>query len=154
MEPGPARAKANWLRLFSRVRLQLQEVQPCVWMCVLIAVGNAECIFCSALVHLLFELADLLHQPLHVILLPWFFFFLQLFLSTVPSFLPSFWLLLCMKSVLSCVYLIVLVYPLYCFCHFIIFFSVVCHPRSDLHVVRSDYPWLEQTLRWVWSTVC
>uniref|UniRef100_A0A7N8XTP2 Unc-13 homolog A (C. elegans) n=1 Tax=Mastacembelus armatus TaxID=205130 RepID=A0A7N8XTP2_9TELE len=27
MEPGPARAKANWLRLFSRVRLQLQEVQ-------------------------------------------------------------------------------------------------------------------------------
>uniref|UniRef100_A0A8D3CT19 Unc-13 homolog A (C. elegans) n=1 Tax=Scophthalmus maximus TaxID=52904 RepID=A0A8D3CT19_SCOMX len=28
MEPGPARAKANWLRLFSRVRLQLQEVQP------------------------------------------------------------------------------------------------------------------------------
>ncbi|KAL4000068.1 KN motif and ankyrin repeat domain-containing protein [Sarotherodon galilaeus] len=25
MEPGPARAKANWLRLFSRVRLQLQE---------------------------------------------------------------------------------------------------------------------------------
>lgn len=26
MEPGPARAKANWLRLFSRVRLQLQEV--------------------------------------------------------------------------------------------------------------------------------
>uniref|UniRef100_A0A7N6ADF3 Unc-13 homolog A (C. elegans) n=1 Tax=Anabas testudineus TaxID=64144 RepID=A0A7N6ADF3_ANATE len=28
MEPGPARAKANWLRLFSRVRLQLQEVKP------------------------------------------------------------------------------------------------------------------------------
>uniref|UniRef100_A0AAX7V567 Unc-13 homolog A (C. elegans) n=1 Tax=Astatotilapia calliptera TaxID=8154 RepID=A0AAX7V567_ASTCA len=28
MEPGPARAKANWLRLFSRVRLQLQEVLP------------------------------------------------------------------------------------------------------------------------------
>lgn len=27
MEPGPARAKANWLRLFSRVRLQLQEVE-------------------------------------------------------------------------------------------------------------------------------
>ncbi|KAK5619994.1 Protein unc-13 A [Crenichthys baileyi] len=26
MEPGPARAKANWLRLFSRVRLQLQEL--------------------------------------------------------------------------------------------------------------------------------
>lgn len=26
MEPGHARAKANWLRLFSRVRLQLQEV--------------------------------------------------------------------------------------------------------------------------------
>lgn len=30
MEPGPARAKANWLRLFSRVRLQLQEVQTAV----------------------------------------------------------------------------------------------------------------------------
>ncbi|XP_058493559.1 protein unc-13 homolog A isoform X2 [Solea solea] len=27
MEPGPARAKANWLRLFSRVRLQLQEAR-------------------------------------------------------------------------------------------------------------------------------
>lgn len=27
--------------------------------------------------------------------------------------------------------LIVSVYPLYCFCHFIIFFSVVCHPRSE-----------------------
>uniref|UniRef100_A0A8C6PVZ2 Unc-13 homolog A n=1 Tax=Nothobranchius furzeri TaxID=105023 RepID=A0A8C6PVZ2_NOTFU len=27
MEPGHARAKANWLRLFSRVRLQLQEVR-------------------------------------------------------------------------------------------------------------------------------
>ncbi|KAF3691058.1 Protein unc-13 -like protein A Munc13-1 [Channa argus] len=29
MEPGPARAKANWLRLFSRVRLQLQERFAC-----------------------------------------------------------------------------------------------------------------------------
>ncbi|XP_024909999.1 protein unc-13 homolog A isoform X4 [Cynoglossus semilaevis] len=27
MEPGPARAKANWLRLFSKVRLQLQEAR-------------------------------------------------------------------------------------------------------------------------------
>ncbi|XP_047199004.1 protein unc-13 homolog A [Hippoglossus stenolepis] len=27
LEPGPARAKANWLRLFSRVRLQLQEAR-------------------------------------------------------------------------------------------------------------------------------
>ncbi|XP_056270475.1 protein unc-13 homolog A [Pseudoliparis swirei] len=27
MEPGPARAKANWLRLFSRVRIQLQEAR-------------------------------------------------------------------------------------------------------------------------------
>uniref|UniRef100_A0A667XG91 C2 domain-containing protein n=1 Tax=Myripristis murdjan TaxID=586833 RepID=A0A667XG91_9TELE len=35
MEPGPARAKANWLRLFSRVRLQLQEVRSqCVCVCV------------------------------------------------------------------------------------------------------------------------
>lgn len=32
MEPGPARAKANWLRLFSRVRLQLQEVLACVFV--------------------------------------------------------------------------------------------------------------------------
>uniref|UniRef100_A0AAQ4P0P0 Unc-13 homolog A (C. elegans) n=1 Tax=Gasterosteus aculeatus aculeatus TaxID=481459 RepID=A0AAQ4P0P0_GASAC len=28
LPPGYARAKSNWLRLFSRVRLQLQEVQP------------------------------------------------------------------------------------------------------------------------------
>ncbi|XP_034560598.1 LOW QUALITY PROTEIN: protein unc-13 homolog A [Notolabrus celidotus] len=27
MEPGPARAKSNWLRLYSRVRLQLQEAR-------------------------------------------------------------------------------------------------------------------------------
>uniref|UniRef100_A0A665WTZ3 Unc-13 homolog A (C. elegans) n=1 Tax=Echeneis naucrates TaxID=173247 RepID=A0A665WTZ3_ECHNA len=42
MEPGPARAKANWLRLFSRVRLQLQEVQPvcpCVFLCVFVMGG-------------------------------------------------------------------------------------------------------------------
>lgn len=38
MEPGPARAKANWLRLFSRVRLQLQEVQP-VCLCVFVHAG-------------------------------------------------------------------------------------------------------------------
>uniref|UniRef100_A0A8C9YUT3 Unc-13 homolog A (C. elegans) n=1 Tax=Sander lucioperca TaxID=283035 RepID=A0A8C9YUT3_SANLU len=39
MEPGPARAKANWLRLFSRVRLQLQEVQHvCVCVCVFLSV--------------------------------------------------------------------------------------------------------------------
>uniref|UniRef100_A0AAQ6A4I5 Unc-13 homolog A (C. elegans) n=1 Tax=Amphiprion ocellaris TaxID=80972 RepID=A0AAQ6A4I5_AMPOC len=47
MEPGPARAKANWLRLFSRVRLQLQEVPH-----------EHECVsvyLCGALMHLLRE---------------------------------------------------------------------------------------------------
>uniref|UniRef100_A0AAX7VTZ6 Unc-13 homolog A (C. elegans) n=1 Tax=Astatotilapia calliptera TaxID=8154 RepID=A0AAX7VTZ6_ASTCA len=39
MEPGPARAKANWLRLFSRVRLQLQEVLP--GLCFLSRMGGA-----------------------------------------------------------------------------------------------------------------
>lgn len=34
MEPGHARAKANWLRLFSRVRLQLQEVGCVYLLCV------------------------------------------------------------------------------------------------------------------------
>uniref|UniRef100_A0A669EZH3 Unc-13 homolog A (C. elegans) n=1 Tax=Oreochromis niloticus TaxID=8128 RepID=A0A669EZH3_ORENI len=44
MEPGPARAKANWLRLFSRVRLQLQEVLPGCLMfkvCFLSRMGGA-----------------------------------------------------------------------------------------------------------------
>uniref|UniRef100_H3DRB2 Unc-13 homolog A (C. elegans) n=1 Tax=Tetraodon nigroviridis TaxID=99883 RepID=H3DRB2_TETNG len=39
MEPGPARAKANWLRLFSRVRLQLQEVLPSVCLVLLLPSG-------------------------------------------------------------------------------------------------------------------
>uniref|UniRef100_A0A8C3A1V7 Unc-13 homolog A (C. elegans) n=1 Tax=Cyclopterus lumpus TaxID=8103 RepID=A0A8C3A1V7_CYCLU len=44
MEPGPARAKANWLRLFSRVRLQLQEVQAaCVCVCVCVFLSVHRC---------------------------------------------------------------------------------------------------------------
>ena len=113
MEPGPARAKANWLRLFSRVRLQLQEVQPmCVCMCVSLCVFGHIGVYLhpimpdewllrviqyvvsvAALLYFissLFELTNLLHQPLHVLLLLCFF---PAFCWLVHNF-PSFWLLL------------------------------------------------------------
>lgn len=47
MEPGLARAKANWLRLFSRVRLQLQEVQlMCICWCIFVYTGGRLCSLC------------------------------------------------------------------------------------------------------------
>lgn len=47
MEPGLARAKANWLRLFSRVRLQLQEVQlMCICWCIFVYTGGHLCSLC------------------------------------------------------------------------------------------------------------
>lgn len=132
MEPGPARAKANWLRLFSRVRLQLQEVQPvcgCVCVCVLVCFCAHRCGFvsgeCPVICCLCCCSAEIYYwRSLTCCIIPctldcycvvvWFFF--QLLLTAPPCFPVISWLSLWI--ILSCVYLIVSVYPLYCFLPF------------------------------------
>lgn len=142
MEPGPARAKANWLRLFSRVRLQLQEVYP-LW-------SHGFCILSAVFIYFfLWTLTCLI--PLSCCIS------VRMSCCYFIFFHPSFYISIIIILILWIKIHFITFYlppPPILVCHFIIFFSVVCHLHSHMHVVHSDYQWLDWTFRLVWSSFC